>query len=357
MDCPLQRGRRLCRRARSRALRTRGRSRPLGAVHRQRVDARRAARRGSAVRDRERHGLGLPAGARSVRVAPSVRLDRAVVRARCGQADAVAVHDGVRATRCRARRRPDGRRQRTHRRRRDRGRTECPAPPRGTTRRSSRARCSHPPRRSLTLTVSSRARTVGGRRRIGGRRSMRRVALVAIVVALIGSGCAFIASRTIPKTGPATRVHILTPFDRTQADPAGAVPVTIRVDPPLDPATLRVVVSSGRAGWTSFSDITSRLTRNGTLFTGTVHAAELRAGLTTIEATGAVSGQPVAPRDHAFSTLSFEPGIDLTTASRCDVLDPAKCLLPFPNDWFTTQDGTTNTGRRVNFAAGSKPAK
>ena len=185
---------------------------------------------------------------------------------------------------------------------------------------------------------------------------MRRVALVAIVVALIGSGCAFIASRTIPKTGPATRVHILTPFDRTQADPAGAVPVTIRVDPPLDPATLRVVVSSGRPGWTSFSDITSRLTRNGTLFTGTVQAAELRAGLTTIEATGAVSGQPVAARDHAFSTLSFEPGIDLTTASRCDVLDPAKCLLPFPNDWFTTQDGTTNTGRRVNFAAASMPA-
>ncbi len=35
----------------------------------------------------------------------------------------------------------------------------------------------------------------------------------------------------------------------------------------------------------------------------------------------------------------------------CDPLDSALCLLPFPNDLFTTADAATDTGRRVAFAA------
>jgi len=33
----------------------------------------------------------------------------------------------------------------------------------------------------------------------------------------------------------------------------------------------------------------------------------------------------------------------------CDPLDPALCLLPFPNDVFTTADAAMDTGRRVAF--------
>ena len=33
----------------------------------------------------------------------------------------------------------------------------------------------------------------------------------------------------------------------------------------------------------------------------------------------------------------------------CDPIDPAACLLPFPNDFFTVEDATTGTGRRVSF--------
>jgi len=33
----------------------------------------------------------------------------------------------------------------------------------------------------------------------------------------------------------------------------------------------------------------------------------------------------------------------------CDPLDPARCLLPFPNDRFTAADPTTDTGRRIDF--------
>jgi hypothetical protein len=39
----------------------------------------------------------------------------------------------------------------------------------------------------------------------------------------------------------------------------------------------------------------------------------------------------------------------------CDFLDPAKCLYPFPNDYFTVRDRSTDTGRRVELAADSMP--
>ena len=36
-------------------------------------------------------------------------------------------------------------------------------------------------------------------------------------------------------------------------------------------------------------------------------------------------------------------------AMGCDPLDPALCLFPFPNDFFTVADPTTATGRRIDF--------
>lgn len=40
---------------------------------------------------------------------------------------------------------------------------------------------------------------------------------------------------------------------------------------------------------------------------------------------------------------------------RCDPLDPAHCLLPFPSDTFTTDDPDTDTGRRVALVRESMP--
>jgi hypothetical protein len=39
----------------------------------------------------------------------------------------------------------------------------------------------------------------------------------------------------------------------------------------------------------------------------------------------------------------------------CDFLDPSACLYPFPNDFFTVADGTTDTGLRVNFETAIMP--
>jgi hypothetical protein len=43
------------------------------------------------------------------------------------------------------------------------------------------------------------------------------------------------------------------------------------------------------------------------------------------------------------------------SALGCDPLDPALCLLPFPNDQFTVADDSTATGRRVNFSLTAMP--
>ena len=39
----------------------------------------------------------------------------------------------------------------------------------------------------------------------------------------------------------------------------------------------------------------------------------------------------------------------------CDPLDPSLCMQPFPNDYFTVADDSTDTGRRLNFQADSMP--
>jgi hypothetical protein len=40
---------------------------------------------------------------------------------------------------------------------------------------------------------------------------------------------------------------------------------------------------------------------------------------------------------------------------RCDPIDPARCLFPWPNDYFTRRDPTTPTGRRLALTAGEMP--
>ncbi|MGH2955888.1 MAG: hypothetical protein ACRDL6_02710 [Solirubrobacterales bacterium] len=50
------------------------------------------------------------------------------------------------------------------------------------------------------------------------------------------------------------------------------------------------------------------------------------------------------------------PPIDTGNSDRCDFLDAAVCLQPWPNDHFTVEDGATDTGRRVNLNLLSMPA-
>jgi len=55
------------------------------------------------------------------------------------------------------------------------------------------------------------------------------------------------------------------------------------------------------------------------------------------------------------TSASFTPQ-DVSAADRCDPIDPGHCLLPFPNDFYTTLDASLDTGRRVALARASMPA-
>src|SRR4249919_1821716 len=76
---------------------------------------------------------------------------------------------------------------------------------------------------------------------------------------------------------------------------------------------------------------------------------------------------PVAPldRDEAVCSVGSEnptarpyygPAIDTSNADRCDFMDPTVCLQPWPNDYFTKADASTDTGRRLNLDPSSTPA-
>lgn len=55
-------------------------------------------------------------------------------------------------------------------------------------------------------------------------------------------------------------------------------------------------------------------------------------------------------------TCSVDPAmVDVQNADRCDFLDPAHCLYPFPNDHFSVVDNTTDTGRRLALNNASMP--
>ena len=40
----------------------------------------------------------------------------------------------------------------------------------------------------------------------------------------------------------------------------------------------------------------------------------------------------------------------------CDPIGPLRCMVPFPNDYYTVADASMPTGRRINFQAAAMPA-
>ena len=49
------------------------------------------------------------------------------------------------------------------------------------------------------------------------------------------------------------------------------------------------------------------------------------------------------------------PRVNPANPLHCDPIDPAACMLPFPNDFFTKADPSTPTGRRVDFNVAVMP--
>ena len=218
------------------------------------------------------------------------------------------------------------------------------------------------------------------RMRIGARRTLITLALVG--AALVLAGCRAPGSGS--GDGRSGGVQVVAPAGRSQAPASGEVAVDVRLDRRLSVSSLRVwLVRGGK--WGERVEITDRLVRDESGATALLLAADLRPGLTTVEAFARPRHRHWTGNDHrdhrhdhgdrdrrhhdhrghrgqdgdperGTSTFSWEPEVDLATAARCDVLAPVKCLMPFPNDFFTVKDGSTPTGRRVHLDPASMPA-
>jgi hypothetical protein len=71
---------------------------------------------------------------------------------------------------------------------------------------------------------------------------------------------------------------------------------------------------------------------------------------------GGAEAQVQLSRDSAACEL---PEIDMSKAGVCDfIAEPGNplCMLPFPNDYYTRADSSSNTGRRIDFKSAGMPA-
>jgi len=59
----------------------------------------------------------------------------------------------------------------------------------------------------------------------------------------------------------------------------------------------------------------------------------------------------VPPRADHWSGHGFDPA----NPAACDPIDPAQCMLPYPNDWLTRSDPSSATGRRLDLTLAAMP--
>jgi len=71
--------------------------------------------------------------------------------------------------------------------------------------------------------------------------------------------------------------------------------------------------------------------------------------LCVVTGTGNAAATAMAPTTGPRNAARAATDALLTQQGLCDPTDTAACLLPFPNDFFTVADASTDTGRRVNF--------
>lgn len=177
------------------------------------------------------------------------------------------------------------------------------------------------------------------------------VVAVAVSLALVASGCAFIVANTANPGGPGDALFITAPANHTQLTSNASVLVSIDVAG-IRPGTLHVDLATGtRIG--EPKDITAKFVVNGNVASATLGAADIDPGLSYLVARGVPLGgaDPVSRE----TTWSYEPGVDVSLANRCEFLGQSRCMLPFPNDYFTEADASSATGRRVHFDAQSLP--
>jgi hypothetical protein len=64
-------------------------------------------------------------------------------------------------------------------------------------------------------------------------------------------------------------------------------------------------------------------------------------------------GSPITPLTRNLAACSG--GGPAPPPAKCDPFDPSICMQPFPNDYFTVADPSTDTGKRLNFQTNAMP--
>jgi len=183
---------------------------------------------------------------------------------------------------------------------------------------------------------------------------MRRITKVLAAVMALPL---LIGSSTVAATpGQRHRAEVISPAPHSQIDRSGSVDVVIELGPGVRPSkvVVQLVLRHGTARARAV-DITRRLTFTAGRGAATLTGA-LVPGLSELRVSRRNGGRRAHLRLLDSSVFSWEPALDAATATRCDVLDPKRCLLPFPNDFYTVRDAATDTGRRVHLAEASMPA-
>jgi hypothetical protein len=183
---------------------------------------------------------------------------------------------------------------------------------------------------------------------------VRKPALTALVIGLVLTGCR-VPGKWFPGHGPAepSGVHVVAPANESQAPASGEIPVDIRLDADLDPASIRAWLVTGWPDPTATTEITPRLRHDASGATAQLHAGDLTPGLMTVKVR---ADRHAGGHELGFASFSWEPAVATGVADRCDPIAQRKCLMPFPNDFFTVPDATSGTGRRVHFDPASMPS-
>ena len=187
------------------------------------------------------------------------------------------------------------------------------------------------------------------------------VAVIGLVATAL-SGCQlYLVAHTSPGT-PEDQHAILAPTDHTQlAADFSTVDVTIQLPEvlitpsPVPCCRPRTVwsVAFETGSQSVHADITGLFTVEGRTARATLPRPIFVEGVTHIVSIFHMLG---ADPDIRRIAISWEPGIDVSTSSRCETLGQARCLLPFPSDQYTVGDPNTDTGLRVHLDAASLPA-
>jgi len=138
--------------------------------------------------------------------------------------------------------------------------------------------------------------------------------------------------------------------------------LTVNVTVPSGTAQLTATLSDGSVDPIPATTVKSVTASGTTKLTLTTLGKTLAAQCATIRYhVVATAGSATASADGSLTRSSkcvkyvATPSVDATTAPRCEFIADAaqRCMLPYPSNWFTRKDATSDTGLRVNIAQAS----